>query len=456
MGTERITYYRTKYNKFIHIMKKFKISGVGVDLRNVTSELSSVALTQLTPNSEPLQLDYVMIDLLHPSPHLTHEVAQEIVINGGVLIVYVDFSKFDSTIDPWIQAYELWKQWKTGYWKLPTGAITILFENLPEFKSEFLGNGLWKNEKEFSYLGLVISKQEGWLDEEKLWRSWLDTSPEVIARPINPLFFNYELEEWCKLGNPVTIGLELDGGKYRKSTLKEVFGDSYLLGFASYHSQAVLYPLYNSFDPSIKQRLEWLKEVKGREIEDKEAARFELKKNVSRLPKVPKSIVHESFKLPIGSETWTIPISTTSEIFYPFSETVYSFSTPKIEITPLSGREDYELSDLEYRMKQEFDNILNPIPTSSIVAWKMILLTSADFLSEEFKETDRWSLEFCSLGEYAVAINALHIKKKNWITKYLPDEIDKQKSFLLVMKSPDSIYFLDIDSLETPKKKKEK
>lgn len=439
-----------------------KLQGIGLDLRKVTNSLPKIHVDNPSeeihsdPDPSMFYLDYVMVDLLYPYPHLIHEVVQNVIVNEGILIVYVDFSKFDTTIDPWIQAYELWKQWKSGYWRIPSGSVTFIFENLPEFSDKFLGNKLWKEDSEIKYLGLVISKQDGWLEEEKLWRKWLESTPEVIARPINPLFYNHELEEWCKLGKAITIGLDWDGGLFNYPILEEIFGDHYLLEFSAYYSKIVLYPLYKNYDYRDQQRLTYLRDIILKELDETEVKKFELNKNVSRLSKIPKRLIYESFRIDVGNEVWTIPINKYSEIFYPSEETEFSFKSPKIEIETTSGREDFELSDLEYRVKQEINISLTPPPTSFEVAWKTALLSSVSIISEEFKEKDGWNLEFCALGLNSIVINAIHIKKKTWLTKHLPDEIDKQKSFLLVMKSPESIYFFDMDSIENLQKKKEK
>lgn len=436
-------------------MSKFKIAGVGIDLRNVTKELSPIALESLSPDSSSLRLDYVMIDLLHPSPHITHQMIEHIVINGGVLMVYIDLGKFNTDLDPWLQSYELWKQWRESYWSVPiTQSPTILFDNLPSHDEGQLG---WKNwsSQEGMNLGLVLSKQDGWEEQKNLWMRWFGKSPRIVARPLSPLFYNHDLEEWIKLGEPITIGLEWNGGKLGEPMEKEVFGDSYLMGFASYNSQIVLSPIYDSFSLEDRKRCEWLRGVIGKELGEKEGAKFELKKNVSRLPKPAKKLVYESFKLPLGEETWIIPTKG-SDILYPYSDLVYSFSKPKTEITRIGNREDYDLTDLEFRVKNEISNATYPLPTTKEAAWITILLSVTDVLANEFKTSDRWELEFCCLGKYVMTINALQMKKKNWLTKHLPDEIETQKSFLLVMKEPDSVYFLDIESLENNEKGEEK
>lgn len=436
-------------------MSKFKISGVGIDLRKVSGELSTAAFESLTPDTPPLKLNYVFIDLLHPSPHLTYSVIESVIVNGGVLMVYIDLGKFDKKIDPWIRSYELWKEWKDSYWGIPlANSPTILFENLPDYKEEWIGWKEWNSSEHFN-IGVVFSNQEKWEEEKNLWMRWFGKAPGIVARPLSPLFYNHDLEEWIKLGDPITIGLEWDGGEEGILTLKEIFGDTYLMGFASYHSQIILSPIYNSFSPEDRRRCEWLKDIIGKDILENEGEKFELKKNISRLPKSPKKLVYESFKLPIGNETWILPTKD-SDILYPYTDLVYSFSKPKIEITTLPGGENYKLSEIELKIKEEIENSLYPIPETKETAWTMILLTVSDFLSKEFKSSERWELEFCGMGEYIMAINALRIKKKNWLTKHLPDEIEEQKSFLLVMKSPESVYFIDIESLENNEKEEEK
>lgn len=426
-------------------MSKFKLQGLGLDLRNPIHEISPVSIEKLTPEDRDVKVDYAMIDLLDPFPHRSVDILQQITVNGGVLVVYIDLKKFSSGLDPFSESLELFEAWKDGEWGIMSTSTTILFENLPE--GEWEGIKEWKEKKDITYIGLTISTvdKEKVLGELQRWESLWGKKPEVIARPISPLHYSVDLEEWIKLGEPVTLGLDILGGKMGQATLEEIFGIQYLLAFASYHSQAVLLS-----NPGVETRgqLEWMRALIGKELEGKTGEKFDVTKSISKIPKTPKKLIYESFELPLGENSWTIPVGF-SDILYSYSDTKFSFTAPKVNISSLPEfSEDWNLSGIEFDAKERLFHEVDPRVKSSEVSWKAGIIAISNFLSDEFKISDRWVLEYCALGEYALAINAYRLRKKNWLRKYFPDEVESQRSFLLVMKNPGHFYFIDIESLE--------
>lgn len=425
--------------------KYFELTNIGLDLRNTKDFLHETTLEGQGG------IDYILLDLLSSKDSLTYSFSLKSVINGAKLYLEIDLEEFSKFDDPWAEAYHVYKTWESSYWSLPVPTPRILFKNLPEnIKPGTIPQGLTLF-RDFE-IGLEITDIDKWLKQIENWMSYFDgKTPKFVARSISPLNYNLDLERWFELSQSEKIGLDWHGGYFSRDLEIETFGQSYLLSFAGLKSSTVFLPIYHDFLIEGFKQVEFIKDLKQREITEAEEKKFILKKSVSKLKKDPKKIVFESMKLPISGKTWLIPSE--DSVLFPYSDTAFSFSKPRRETFPFEPEPTEEelaiMGAIDFSLGEDRNKL------SDKVAWRLINLSVIDKLRELYPADERWEMDFVQVGSQALAISLIKIHKKRWWEKYAPDSIDEVKDFFLVMNSKDSINFVDLDqvSSEIPKKK---
>lgn len=419
-------------------MNKFKIEKTGIDLRGVKTKLTDAFFTD--PNKK---VNFLILDLLSNVDHLIQDFAIKAIIDGSEGIISVDLEDFKNFEDPWEEAYRVFKQWEKSYFNLPFTSLRFMFSNLPENTNP----GTYPQGIDLFHgyeLGLELTTHVGWLEKIENWKSYFGGKlPQFITRPLCPLNYSLELEKWFELSQIESIGTGWNGGKFNQEIVEEVFGQSYLLAFSALNSTTVVLPVLSDPILEASKQLDFLKELVGEGMDDKELKKFTLKKTVDRLKKGPKKLIYDSFqyKLTPGGKEWIIPTED-SQVLLSFSDTRYSFSPPQAENFPI----DMEPTEEDLEWETIISNSLGTDRSklTDKEAWRVLFMTVVDNLREKYPPEERWEMDFVSFGKYAMGIFLYKIHKKSWFEKYAPDQIDETKDFFLVMNNPSSINFLDL------------
>lgn len=425
-------------------MNKFKVKKIGLDLRNPKGSISALGLSGNFGESE---IDYILLDLLCSKDYYIDTVCTLLETKENPVEVYleIDLSKFNSS-DPWEEASKVWRCWmKSEHWKRYSKNYSFIFKNLPNEDSLTIPESvesLWGAKR----VGLGVTDIKEYQEQINSWKKYFGKLPKVIARPISPLYYNPEMEKYITdLVQPEeVIGLEYEGGWWNKDRELEIFGKSYLLSFAGVWSDTIFIPVYTDLLKEGASQVIFLSGLRNREMEEKERAKFVIKKLVSKLKEAPRKLVYESCKLELEGKTWIIPSDNTT-MLYPYSDTVYSFSKPIRESYPLST----EPTEFELGAKNRIDTVFgeNASTLNPDVAWRLLTLTVVDWIKEKYTEEDRWDIDFVEIGDHALGINLVQTAKRKWWNKYSPEIITETRDFILTMTNPTKISFIDLDAI---------
>lgn len=423
-------------------MNTFKVKKIGLDLRNPKGNISALGLEG---NKNKNKIDYLLLDLLCAKEYFTNtfctllETTQETKV-----YLEIDLSKFNPE-DPWKEAWKVYRTWReNNYWKTYSTNYTILFKNLPKelTYSESKSLEKWK-----AYpVGLEFTDIKEWQKELDLWRTYFSNPPEIVARSISPLYYNPEMEKYIlDLIQPKElIGLDYHGGYRNKEREREIFSESYLLSFSGMVSETIFIPIYSDYLKEAADQVGFLSELVGRPVEDKEKAKFTLKKLVTSLKDAPKKLVYVSGKLSLAGEVWEIPVDETT-MLYPYSDILYSFSKPRQK----SHLIEKDPTEVEIAAEVKIDGILGSAREriSPEVAWRLSTLEVVNLVKEYYPEEEQWQMDFVEIGKYAIGINLVQVEKKRWWNKYAPDIITETRDLILIMTTPEDIRLVDLDSI---------
>ena len=429
-------------------MKKFKISGIGLDLRNPGSKIYGGDNLNVLMK----EIDYVLLDIMSCKENLTHDFTEDMVIHKlSTILATLDFSKIPedkennkSSIN---LATDLILEWKDGYWTFPVEPEMIFISHLPIEPEKGVAEKVKYQEdikelKKISKLGLFVQDPSKGLEELENWNNTFGEYPQHVLRPISLLQYDKDLEDKLKETNATTWGVNYYGDELSKETEYQAFGNSFLLSFAAYHSSVVLLPVRDGVDFHTTDSLKYLEECLKMTIDGSSSIdpKFEMKKSISRLVKPPKKIIEEGVVL--GND-WVVPGSD-SELQYMPEEVKFFFGKAKEDYTIPDVLKTRNLTEYEKTFKDIISNYYLPDNSEwRDYCWRVLSLVAVDFISKHFTVDQRWSLDILRVGKYSMIIKATQTKKKNWWNKRLPDEIGDVKTFLACLGNTGNIFFVD-------------
>lgn len=255
-----------------------------------------------------------------------------------------------------------------------------------------------------------------------------------VALDICPFKYNVDIMEWIEKEGAVLLSFNPFGGYLNAPTLIESFSIPYLLAFAATHSEIVFLSGRDLFGSS--QAKGYLETLVG--LENKDVAKYTLKKSTSRLVKPAKRVIGTSLALDRGNFVLSYDIP---QFLYYLPDLEISLGKT-VDVLPTVPEDLY--TTLERGIKDLIDILYFPVDASDNVKYALLRYKVLQHLRFLYPESAEWIMDLTNLGDRILGIKISRIRENGWLKKISGSEPYnvEELSFILALPDKDHPVFL--------------